>query len=342
MSQTPFDVLTDVAQGFVASSALGAVAEAGVADALGDTPKTAQELAAATGTHAGALARILRVLSGDGIFEARDGGYVHTPASRLLRKDHPQSMRGYVLAVMPVFWEPFAKISHSLATGEPGLERIHPEGFFAYLAAHPDKARLFDDAMTGKARGQVAGVVASYDFSRFGTIADIGGGRGHLLQAVLSAAPKAKGVLFDLSHVTEAAKGIASERIKLQAGDFFKDAMPVADAYLIMQVIHDWDDADATKILSGIRRACERKAAADRAADFRKAGARMGQRGGPVHAGFSAQPRADASRVSAIAGGRGIPAGPRDRHRTGHGDPGSLAGVTRRGARRASPRMPSC
>jgi len=255
MSQTPFDVLTDVAQGFVASSALGAVAEAGVADALGDTPKTAQELAAATGTHAGALARILRVLSGDGIFEARDGGYVHTPASRLLRKDHPQSMRGYVLAVMPVFWEPFAKISHSLATGEPGLERIHPEGFFAYLAAHPDKARLFDDAMTGKARGQVAGVVASYDFSRFGTIADIGGGRGHLLQAVLSAAPKAKGVLFDLSHVTEAAKGIASERIKLQAGDFFKDAMPVADAYLIMQVIHDWDDADATKILSGIRRA---------------------------------------------------------------------------------------
>jgi hypothetical protein len=255
MGQTPFDVLSKAAQGFVASSCVYAVAHARIADALGDTPKSAQDLAAATGTHPGALARILRVLCGEGIFEVRDHGYVHTPASRLLRQDHPQSVRGYVLSVMHIFWEPFTKIDYSLRTGRPAFNEFHPDGFFQYLNDHPDKARIFDDAMTGKAQGQIAGAVANYDFSRFGRIADIGGGRGHLLQAVLKATPNAKGILFDLPHVVEAAKAAASDRLKLQGGDFFKDEMPVADAYMIMQVIHDWADEDATRILTGIRRA---------------------------------------------------------------------------------------
>jgi hypothetical protein len=175
MAQTPFDVLTKVAQGFVASSCVYAVTQAGIADALNDTPRTAQDLAAATGTHAGALSRILRVLCAEGVFETRLGGYVHTSASCLLRKDHPQSVRGYVLSVMPIFWEPFSRISYSLATGKPAFEQRHPDGFFKYLTERPETARLFDNAMTGKAHGQVAGTVAHYDFSRFGTIADIGG-----------------------------------------------------------------------------------------------------------------------------------------------------------------------
>lgn len=255
MAHTPFDIISKVDQGFIASAGLYAVAKAGVADVLGDTPRTAQDLAAATGTNAGALARILRVLCGEGVFEARDGGYVHTPASRLLRADDPQSMRGYVLSLMPLFWESFGRLDYSLSTAKPAFEEIHGCNFFEYLGRNPDKARIFDDAMTGKAHGQVAGVVASYDFSKFGVIADIGGGRGHLLSAVLQKAPKARGVLFDLPNVVEAAKASVSERITLHPGSFFTDALPVADAYMIMQVIHDWSDADATKILSGIRRA---------------------------------------------------------------------------------------
>ena len=255
MAETPFDVLSKAAQAFIVSSCVYAVTQAGIADALSDSPKSAQDLADATGMHAGALGRILRVLCGEGVFEAHDGRYVHTAASRLLRKDHPQSLRGFVLAVMPLFWEPFSRMSFSLATGKPAFEEIHPGGFFKYLTDHPEEARIFDAAMTGKAHGQVAGAIANYDFSRFGMIADVGGGRGHLLQAVLKTAPKAKGILFDLPHVVEAAKEIASDRLKLQGGDFFNDAMPVADAYLIMQVIHDWAEADATRILSGIRRA---------------------------------------------------------------------------------------
>jgi hypothetical protein len=84
---------------------------------------------------------------------------------------------------------------------------------------------MFNEAMTGKAHGQIAGILASYDFSSFGTIADIGGGRGHLLEAILAAYPNATGVLFDQPHVVEDARRSASARVKLQAGDFFNDSV---------------------------------------------------------------------------------------------------------------------
>jgi hypothetical protein len=111
--------------------------------------------------------------------------------------------------------------------------------------------------MMGKAAGQIAGVLNAYDFSPFRTIADIGGGRGHLLTAVLEAAPQAHGVLFDQPHVTAAAQaaGMESERLRMHPGNFFSDALPSADCYLIMQVIHDWNDQDAARILAAIRKA---------------------------------------------------------------------------------------
>jgi hypothetical protein len=132
---------------------------------------------------------------------------------------------------------------------------VLPEGLWGYYAQHPEESKVFNAAMASKAFGQVAGVMAAYDFSGFGTVGDIGGGRGHLLQAVLKAAPTAKGILFDLPTVIEEVADLASDRLKLQAGDFFKDALPVCDAYLIMEVIHDWPDEEALAILKAIRQA---------------------------------------------------------------------------------------
>ena len=108
--------------------------------------------------------------------------------------------------------------------------------------------------MTAKTHGQTEGVLAAYDFSGFETIADIGGGNGHLLQAVLEAAPNAKGVLFDLPNVIEQSSAIESDRLRLQSGSFFEDTLPVCDAYLMMQILHDWSDEESTQILKAIRR----------------------------------------------------------------------------------------
>jgi hypothetical protein len=254
----PVDTLLSISMSHGLPRALHAVAELGIADALGDSARSAEELAAPTGTDAGALGRALRVLSTEGIFEPRDGGWGHTPASRLLRSDHPQSMRSFVRMIgMPVYWRAFEYFTEALKTGGSVQEMVVPGGFWHYLSENPDKSRIFDEAMMGKAAGQVAGILASYDFSAFDTIADIGGGRGHLLAAVLNAAPNARGVLFDQPHVTADAQaaGMESERLRGQPGDFFSDALPAADCYLIMQVIHDWDDQKAARILSAIRQA---------------------------------------------------------------------------------------
>ena len=254
----PADDLLRISMSHGLPRCLHAVAELGIADALGESPRSAEELARDTGTHAGALARTLRVLSAEGIFEAREGSWGHTPASRLLRSDHPQSMRSFVRMIgLAVYWRGFEYFADALRTGESVQEKVVPGGYWQYLSENPEAARLFDEAMMGKAAGQIAGVLRSYDFSAFGTIADIGGGRGHLLAAVLQAAPRAHGVLFDQPHVTAAAQaaGMESERLRVHPGDFFTSALPSADCYLIMQVIHDWDDQKAARILAAIRKA---------------------------------------------------------------------------------------
>jgi hypothetical protein len=157
----------------------------------------------------------------------------------------------------PAFWQVYAAFAHAVRTGQPAATQALPEGLFAYFAAHPEEAATFDAAMAAKAQGHVAGILAAYDFSSFQQIGDIGGGRGHLLRAVLDAAPAATGVLFDLPHVIAeaAAAGVASNRLTLQAGDFFHEALPVCDAYLLMEVLHDWGDDEAVALLRAVRQA---------------------------------------------------------------------------------------
>jgi hypothetical protein len=240
---------------YILARCLHVVAELGVADALDETPQTTATLAAATGTHPGALGRVLRLLASHGVFELADDHVVHTPASRLLRRDHPQTVSSLVrMFGMPILRASFDELDYSLRTGLPAGEHV-ADGFWDYLAEHPTESQLFAEAMAAKAHGQVAGVLAAYDFPSAGLIGDIGGGYGHLLQAILEAKPEARGVLFDLPHVIEQAPGTASERLRLQAGDFFQDPLPVCDTYLLMEVIHDWGDEEATRILEAVRRA---------------------------------------------------------------------------------------
>jgi hypothetical protein len=115
----PADDLLRISMSHGLPRCLHAVAELGIADALGESPRSAEELARDTGTHAGALARTLRVLSAEGIFEARDGVWGHTQASRLLRSDHPQSMRSFVRMIgLSVYWRGFEYFADALTTGQ--------------------------------------------------------------------------------------------------------------------------------------------------------------------------------------------------------------------------------
>lgn len=262
-------LITETARAHILARCLHVVAELGVADALGDEPATAAQLAAGTGLNADALNRLLRLLSSNGIFATTDpsereapaapadgragDAYRHTEASRLLRSDHPASLRAYVrMQGMPAMWNGFHELGRVVRTGRPATEWTT---LLADFAKQPDQAKLFNEAMTLKSRRVVPAVLDTYDFGSFGVIADIGGGRGHLLRAILARVPSATGVLFDLPHVIADAEAFAMPRLALVGGDFFRDPLPRADAYVLMDLLHDWADGDAARILAAVRRA---------------------------------------------------------------------------------------
>jgi C-methyltransferase len=126
---------------------------------------------------------------------------------------------------MPLLWGSLSGLDRSVRTGRPALDAVQSRDLWAYLQEHPDEADVFDHAMTGKAVAGVAGVLATYDFSAFTTVVDVGGGRGHLLRAVLDAAPSARGVLFDLAEVIKRLD-VGHPRMTTAAGSFFIDALP--------------------------------------------------------------------------------------------------------------------
>jgi hypothetical protein len=247
--------LLQLTNAFWTSRCLHTVAELGVADHLGEEPQTTEFLAHATGASAGPLYRVLRLLASVGVFEWNEGAWRHTEASRFLRSDDPGSLRDYVRMIgLPVFWRAFEDLDHSLRTGEPAFAKRYPGGVFAYLATHPDESRIFDAAMTSKAHRDIAAILPAYDFSQFATIADIAGGRGHLLRAILKDSPDTQGILFDQPHVVAEISPDPGEKLSVVGGNFFTDRMPKADGYLLMNIIHDWADAESIQILSAIRR----------------------------------------------------------------------------------------
>jgi hypothetical protein len=254
-AQHASELVWRLANGEVAARCLQVVAELGVADRIEEAPVSVAALASSCTVDVDALDRILRLLAVHGVFERDADGYVHTPASRLLRSDSAGSMRPYArLRGMPLLRRSLSGLDRSVRTGRPALDAVESRGLWAYLHEHPDEAEVFDRAMSGKAVAGVAGVLASYDFGGFTTIVDVGGGRGHLLRAVLDAAPSASGVLFDLPEVIQRLE-IRHPRMTTVAGSFFVDPVPSGDAYVLMDVLHDWPNEKCETILRAVRAA---------------------------------------------------------------------------------------
>jgi hypothetical protein len=245
--------LWQLATGHFLPRCLHVVAELGIADHLDDTPATAASLAAAANADADALERMLRLLAVAGIFEARGASWAHTELSRMIRSDHPRSMRPFIRMIGGrLQWSAAGELAHAGRTGEAAIEKVTSGGLWAYFRDHADEARIFDAAMTSKSDAEITALLPAFDFSRYGVIVDVGGGRGHILRAVLDAVPGARGVLFDLPSVVGALA--PSPRITFHGGDFFKDTLPEGDAYLLSNVLHDWADGEAESILRTVRR----------------------------------------------------------------------------------------
>jgi hypothetical protein len=196
----------------------------------------------------------MSLLAAHGIFTVQNEMFAHTPASRFLRTDHPHSMRAFVRMMgLPAVWSSYGQLMHSVRTGQPAADELYADGI-GFFKDDPAAAAVFNAAMAAKAYYQIPGVVSAHDFRGFGVTGDIGGGRGQLVRANLDAVPRARGVLFELPFVIEEARRLGADRLTFQAGDFFNDALPVCDVYVLMEIVHDWPDNAALAILQSVRR----------------------------------------------------------------------------------------
>ncbi len=248
-----------LATGHYLPRCLHVLAEIGVADTIGDTPAPIETIADAVGGHADSLARMMRLAAAHGIFERRSEGWAHTPLSELLRSDHPRSMRPmFRMMGSASMWAAAGALAESARTGATGAVIVLGRPMWDHYRDHPDEARIFDAAMTAKAQAEIAAIRPVFDVKPYARVADVGGGRGHLLAALLEDAPDTAGLLCDLPAVVAAAP--PHPRIEGVPADFFRDSLPEADAYILCNILHDWADAEAVAILGAIRRAAPARA----------------------------------------------------------------------------------
>ena len=254
-------VMQFLGPGLIVTQAIYVAVRLGIPDVLADGPKSALEIAEATGAHAPTLSRLLGAISTLGLFtEDQTGQFSNTALGEMLREDNPESVRAGVTLLPASFcWRPLGEMYESVRTGQPAFDRIYGQHFFDYLAAHPGDAAVFDAAMTAHFNPAfVARIVDAYDFSQFSTIVDVGGGQGAMLKGILLANPRLHGILFDLPNVVAGAVLPGEElagRAEVVPGSFFGRIPEGADAYLFRSVLGDWDDEHVLKILKSCRQA---------------------------------------------------------------------------------------
>ena len=260
-SMPPEAQLMQILGGAFLSQAVYVAAKLGLADLLADEPRAVKYLAEKTATDERSLYRVLRTLSSAGVFcQTADKVFANTPVSETLRSNVAGSQRDMAIWMgEPEHWRVYGSMLESVKTGEAVWKSVHGAEVFPYIfEANRALGEIFDRAMTSFSRQTIPAILEAYDFSNAECVADIAGGHGHLLAAVLKANPRIeRGVLFDAPVVLKDARALLekesiAERVELVAGDFFKEVPVAADIFLLKHIIHDWDDARSISILKNI------------------------------------------------------------------------------------------
>jgi SAM-dependent methyltransferase len=254
--------LIQMAAAIWGARAIYGAASLGLADLLAAGPRATSDLAHATGTHPPSLYRLLRALGSLGVLtEVEPRTFALTALGKALKTGAPGAARATVLTIAGHWqWKAWDEFLFSLQTGSPALGRVYGTGLFDYLATHQQDSANFNEAMVGIHGAVVPAVVDAYDFARFRTVVDIGGGTGTLLTAILRANEEVNGILFELPDTAllacDAVKvaGLSS-RCSVIEGDFYKAVPSGHDAYVLSHVLHDWTDEQALPILRNCRQA---------------------------------------------------------------------------------------
>lgn len=259
--ETPAARLRRQIEGFEATALIHAAVRLDLPDRMGDGDWDPARLAAALDCPPDGLERLLRALADLGLCDQPGPGtYRLSETGACLRRDAPGAHREQVLIAVAQYWDAWAGLADCVRSGTPAFLSRHGLSPWAWRRRHPAEGAVFD-AWLVKETAQVApSILAAVDFAGVTRVADLGGGGGGLLAAVLEAHPGITGVLFDQAEVlAEAAPALARRgleaRVEAVTGDFFAGIPVQADRYLLKSVLHDWDDAACGRLLARCREA---------------------------------------------------------------------------------------
>ena len=249
------DQLARLVSGYWYTQTIYVATKLGIAELLKDGPKAVEELAQATATNPKALYRLLRALASIGIFAEDQSRFAITPLAETLLDPSTKAMatmRG------DFQYRAWGELLYSVQTGESAFEKVYGKPIFDFFAENPEPGKLFDQAMTGVHGRETGAMLEAYDFTGIKTLADIGGGNGSVITAILNKYPAMQGIVFDLPGVMERTKANLKAsglegRCGVVTGSFFEAVPPGADAYLMRHIIHDWDDDKSLTILRNCR-----------------------------------------------------------------------------------------
>ncbi|GAA5072204.1 methyltransferase [Nocardia iowensis] len=259
-TQDARDLIERLMFGSMAAQTVRAAIRLRVIELIGNEERAAVDVAADTGAEPQSMTRLLRALASLGLLRGHTAGsFSVTPAGALLDAKRPDSL----IALVRMFTEPailraWEQLDDSVRTGDIAFDKVFGKDFFSYLAELPDLSAEFNAAMSQAAEETAAALPQAFDFGRFSTVTDVGGGNGTVLSGVLREHPTLTGVIYDTEEglaqapTTLEQHGLTT-RCSLVAGDFFRSVPEGSDLYLIKSVLHDWTDEQAVTILTHCR-----------------------------------------------------------------------------------------
>jgi SAM-dependent methyltransferase len=246
--------LTEMAMGYFRSRVLSAAARLGVADALGSGERTVEQLATVCKSQPESLYRLLRALASFGVVaQTSPASFVLTARGSRLRRDAADSEWASVVFWGDLLADSWAYLTDCVQTGH-NAKTVRPEGVPSRFLQDPNAGAIFRAVMGTAPAQDYMPIARAWDFSKYRVVADLGGGGGALIAAILKAFPKLSGILVDRQEAVDAAvprfqrEGLA-DRCKLLAADLRHEVPAGADVYTMQHVLHGYDDAAAIEIL---------------------------------------------------------------------------------------------
>ncbi len=234
--------------------ALKAACEINLFDAIELGAKTLYQIQFLLNLHPRTLQFLLGFLEREEYIKKENKTLLLTEKGKLLTEKHPESLKQACILWGNEHLTAWQNLAYTLKTGKPAFEKIFGKPFFDFIAEHPEKLKNYHQAMETYARDDYQNLPELFDFAKYQTIADLGGGTGTLLKILARKFPDKEFILFDLPEVVKLATNLP-KNIRTFGGSFFKKIPFKADIIILSRVLHDWNDEKTKKILERAKKA---------------------------------------------------------------------------------------